>query len=407
MSMRLKSVTEVTREIKSLIDASPELADIWIEGEISNFTRAASGHCYFTLRDSDAVIQCVMWRNVAMRLRWTPQQGDLVNGFGSVSVYERGGAYQFYAEVLERGGVGLRWQQFLELKARLENEGLFAAERKRPLPLWPRRIGIVTSPTGAALRDILNVLRERYPLVEVVLSPSLVQGEEAPEALVQALEALYRVPDIDVIIVARGGGSLEDLWAFNDERVARAISASPVPVVSGVGHETDVSISDFVADLRTPTPSTAAAAAVPDREELRARIAGHVQTLTDLVMVRLERARELLQRQERLLGLNNPLRRIAQERQQIDELTRRLRQGVWHQIQVKRAQLDGQRARLRALAPYDVIARGYAIVQDRQTGIRLTSVGQAVPRQPLRIHLSDGRIDAQVEAVSRTDPAAS
>ncbi|MBN1399400.1 MAG: exodeoxyribonuclease VII large subunit [Anaerolineae bacterium] len=405
--MQPKSVTEVTRYIKSLIDSSPELADIWIEGEISNFTRAASGHCYFTLKDSYAVIQCVMWRNVAMRLRWVPQQGDLVNGFGSVSVYERGGAYQFYVEILERGGIGLRWQQFLELKARLEDEGLFATERKRPLPLWPRRIGVVTSPTGAALRDILNVLKKRYPLVEVVLSPSLVQGEEAPEALVGALELLYRVPDVDVIIIARGGGSLEDLWAFNDERVARAISVSPVPVVSGVGHETDVSIADFVADLRTPTPSTAAAAVVPDREELRARIAEHIQTLTDLVMARLERARELLQHQERALELSNPLRRIAQERQQIDEWTRRLRQGIWHQIQVRRAQLDGQTARLKALAPYEVIARGYAIVQDRETGVRLTSAGQATPQQRLGIHLSDGRIDAQVEAVSRTEHSAS
>ena len=269
--MQVRSVTDVTLRIKALIEEDPQLADLWLEGEVSNFRQASSGHCYFTLKDSDGEIRCVMWRGVAARQPWLPDQGDWVEAHGYVSVYERGGAYQFYADILQQSGVGQRWQQFLELKARLEAEGLFDEERKRPLPEWPKRIGVVTSATGAAFRDICNVLGERYPLVEVVLAPSLVQGASAPAAIVSALGALDEQPGIDVIIVARGGGSMEDLWAFNDEGVARAIAACRVPVVTGVGHETDFTIVDFVSDYRAPTPSAAAAAVVPDRYELHAQ----------------------------------------------------------------------------------------------------------------------------------------
>ena len=398
--MQQKTVTEITRHIKALIDSDLELADIWVVGEISNFTRAASGHCYFSLKDSNAVIACVMWRNVAAALRWTPAPGDLAEAFGSVSVYERGGNYQFYVTALQRGGVGALWQAFEALKARLEAEGLFSPERKRPLPPWPRRIGVVTSPTGAALRDILNVLQQRYPLVEVVLAPSLVQGAEAPASLVRALELLNQEPGIDVIIVARGGGSLEDLWAFNDEQVARAIAASRVPVVSGVGHETDFTIADFVADLRVPTPTAAAVAVVPDGDELRARLIEHMEALTERVATRLEGARDSLVQMGRLLALHSPQRRVMQERQQIDELTRRGREAVSHRLGWLRMELQGQASRLRALNPQYVLARGYAIVQDRETGAYVQSVRKAAVDQTWRVYLSDGQAEARVIAVS-------
>jgi exodeoxyribonuclease VII large subunit len=229
--MPIMSVIQVTRHIKALLDGDDVLRDLWVEGEISNYTRAASGHCYFTLKDAEAELRCVMWRGQAAFLRWHPAQGDWVEAHGYISVYERGGAYQFYAETLERGGVGALWRQFEELRARLEAEGLFDAARKRTaLPRWPKRIGVVTSPTGAAFQDILRVLRARYPLVEVVLSPSLVQGLEAPRSLVQALDALNQQPDIDLVIVARGGGSARPVGLTM--KVYRGHCASRAPVIS-------------------------------------------------------------------------------------------------------------------------------------------------------------------------------
>jgi exodeoxyribonuclease VII large subunit len=407
MNTRPKSVTEITHLIKSLIDDDPQLGSVWIEGEISNYTRASSGHCYFSLKDSAAVLRCVMWRNVSARLNWIPEQGDLVEAWGSVSVYERGGAYQLYVDELQRAGIGFRWREFLELKARLEAEGLFAGERKRPLPDWPKRIGVVTSPTGAAIRDILNVLADRYPLVEVVVSPSLVQGPEAPGQIVQAIEALNRLPDIDVVIVARGGGSAEDLWAFNDEAVARAIGSSTAPIVTGVGHETDFTIADFVADLRTPTPSTAAAAVVPDVTDLQVRLIESVQALTDLIAGRLGQAQESLRELEQRLDRSYPMREIAQYRQHLDDVMYRLQMGIRRQIENCRAKVAIHEARLMALHPLRVLNRGYAVVQDSVSGARLTQAKQASVGQRLSVHMRGGRIDTQVESVVATPDKAS
>ena len=270
---RTCSVAEVTRHIKNLIEGDEALSDLWIEGEISDFAQASSGHCYFTLKDSGdgtiAEMRCVMWRSQAWRLPWRPQPGDVVEAHGHVSVYERGGAYQFYADTLLQGGVGQRWRAFQALQARLEAEGLFDASRKRPLPRWPRRIGVVTSPGGAALQDILNVLRNRYPLVEVLLSPTVVQGAEAPPAIVRAIEALNGRADVDVVIVARGGGSAEDLWAFNEEQVGRAVASSRAPVIPGVGPETDFTIADVCAALRAATPAAAAGRRFPPASAMR------------------------------------------------------------------------------------------------------------------------------------------
>ena len=239
------TVTNLTRYLRVLLEGDANLQDIWVVGEISNLSRPASGHLYFTLKDSGAALRCVMWRNAVLRQPLLPQDGEAIEVHGSLSVYEAGGNYQLYADLIRPAGEGALYQEFLRLKARLEEEGLFADERKRPIPRWPKTIGIVTSPTGAALRDMLNTLKRRYPLVRVILAPTAVQGEEAPGGIVEAISRLNRIAQPDVILLARGGGSIEDLWAFNDERVARAIFASRVPVISGVGHETDFAIADF------------------------------------------------------------------------------------------------------------------------------------------------------------------
>ena len=400
--MKLRSVTEVTEYIKALIDTDEELADLWVEGEVSNFSRASSGHCYFTLKDISCEIKCVMWRNQAQWLLALPEQGDRVTAHGYVSVYERGGVYQFYVDALERRGVGALWQAFQELKDRLEAEGLFDETRKRPLPKWPRRIGVVTSPTGAAFRDILNVLRARYPLVQVVLSPSPVQGASAPSCLIQAIQRLDDLGDIDAVIVARGGGSLEDLAAFNDERVARAIVGCRSPVVSGVGHETDFTIADFVADLRAPTPSAAAAAVVPNARQLLAQTRQMAQRLKLLMTERLAGCRELLVREERLLRLHDPRRMLAEQRQRLDDLVRRAGSALQRRLSVARMRLAGFQARLEALSPRLVLARGYAIVQDSLSGTTIKSAGQAWPGQDLRIDLHDGRLGARVTQTGQT-----
>lgn len=252
------TVSQLTLYLRELLESDPVLMDVWVEGEISNLSRPSSGHIYFTLKDAAAALRCVIWRTTATRLRVDLQNGLAVAAHGRISLYERDGTYQLYIDQLRPAGEGWLYQEFMRLKARLEEEGLFAPERKRPLPEWPARIGIVTSPTGAALQDMLNTLRRRFPLAEVILAPCAVQGDEAPPEIVRALEQLNRLsPAPDVILLARGGGSLEDLWAFNDERVVRAVAASVVPVITGVGHETDFTLSDFAADQRAPCAAPA------------------------------------------------------------------------------------------------------------------------------------------------------
>ena len=396
--MQVRSVSQVTRLVKGLIDREPELQDIWVNGEISNYKRAASGHCYFTLKDQSAELRCVMWRNAASRLRFGPQQGDLVDAHGSVSVYERGGSYQLYVDQLEQSGSqGVLWQQFLELKARLEAEGLFAEELKRPLPEWPRRIGIVTSATGAALRDMLNILQARYPLVEVVLAPSLVQGQRAPAELVRAIERLGALNDIDVVIVARGGGSLEDLWAFNDEAVARAIAACPYPVVTGVGHETDFTIADFVADLRTPTPTAAAAAVVPDQRDLSVQLLAMVERAAERFTAHLQGKRMALDRARRDLSYSDPRRGLREKRQRMDDLVQRGQRAMAHRFELLHTRVAKGRVQLRSVDPAQVLARGFALIEDAETGRRLTSARDADVGQCLAVHLRDGRLRTRIE----------
>ncbi len=388
------TVTQLVSQIKTLLEREQTLHNAWLQGEVSNFTRAPSGHCYFTLKDDRAVLSCVMWRNDAQRLLRLPQNGQQVLVHGYVSLYESQGKVQFYADALELAGVGRLYQELEALKARLVAEGLFDAARKRPLPAWPQRIGLVTSPRAAALRDILRTLAVRFPAVDVLLAPTLVQGVEAPAQIVAAIELLNAwsvgVEPIDLLIVARGGGSIEELWAFNDEQVARAIAASALPVLSGVGHETDFTLADFVADRRAPTPTGAAAAAVPDRLEL----AGQVRSLRSRQALALAqqvaRERQRLAHSQRLLGRLSPAVQIAGRRQQVDDLSLAMQRQMRHRLALRRAELTGLGARLANLDPRAVLQRGYAIVYQRDTGRIVTSTRAVAAGDALRIIVADG-----------------
>ncbi len=388
------SVSEVTARVKEVIACDDLLADVRVAGEVSNLSRPASGHLYFTLKDEGAQLRCVMWRSYAARLSRLPRNGDAVIARGRIDVYERDGVYQLYVEALVGQGIGDLNAEFERLKQKLQAEGLFDAARKRPLPRFPRALGIVTSPTGAALQDILNVLRRRYPLLEVYLSPTLVQGEDAPEQIVRAIQRLNDAGCCDVILVARGGGSLEELWAFNDERVVRAIAASPTPVVSGIGHEIDYTLADFAADVRAPTPSAAAEIITPDINDLRLQVDAMSLTLTETMHARLTRAKAGLSTLQRALRLLSPFNQLARQRERLDEARTRLAAALAHRLAVLRLRLDGLRARLEGVGPLATLARGYAIVRDADG--RIVRSVQAVQRGArLQITVADGSFDAQ------------
>ena len=398
LTPRVFSVSGVTAYIKSRLESDLTLRDLWLEGEISNWRKAPSGHLYFTLKDPDASIRCVMWRSTVPRLSYLPAgDGEAVLAHGHVSVYEQSGQYQFYVDELEPVGLGALHAQFEQLKARLAQEGLFDEARKRPPPTFPRRIGVVTSPVGAALRDILNVLRRRYPLAEVILSPTQVQGEDAPPQIVSALVALSHVEGVDVIILARGGGSLEDLWALNDERVARAVVASPIPVVCGVGHETDFTIADFVADLRAPTPSAAAELVTPDQDELARHLRLVVAQLLSAAGEAIAERRRLLAGEVRALRRLSPQTWIDQRRQRVDDLSHVAQTDIAHQLSLGRERLSGLSSRLSALNPEATLARGYAIIRHKGDTRVVSRVGQVSPGDRLSVRVSDGEFKSVVQ----------
>ncbi len=390
------SVGDITQYIKDLLESDHNLADIWVQGEISNFSRPRSGHLYFTIKDSKAALRCVMWRSAASRLSFAPKDGDAVEVHGAVSLYEVGGQYQLYVDQIRPLGAGALYQKFLALKTQLEMEGLFDDDRKRPIPYQPRRIGLVTSPTGAALRDMLNTLKRRYPLVEVILAPSAVQGVEAPAGIVNGLQALNRLaPRPDVILVARGGGSIEDLWAFNDENVARAIAASAVPVISGVGHQTDFTIADFVADVRAPTPTAAAELAVPDQADFRLAIAEKSQALQRAVLAQIQEKTWALRALSRQFQHQSPQNQIQTDRQRLDEYTIRLNHATQYQLKIQRSQLAGLREKLTALNPTSILGRGYALVST-PNGEIIRMIKQAQPDEIIRVQVSDGAFRAAI-----------
>jgi exodeoxyribonuclease VII large subunit len=395
MSSEPYTVSQLNGRIRSLIEDDPVLRDVWIEGEVSNFNRASSGHCYFTLKDASAQIRCVMWRSDVGRQSYLPTDGDFVLSHGRVGVYEVRGLYQLYVDQIRPAGIGDLYEQFERVKARLKAEGLFAPERKRPLPSFPRRIGVVTSPTAAALRDILHVLRRRFPLAEILLSPTPVQGDTAPPRIVAAIETLNERDDVDVIIVARGGGSLEELWAFNEEAVARAVAASRVPVICGVGHETDFSLADLAADVRAPTPSAAAEQAVPDQTEVRAQLEERATTLSALLHSIIEERRWRLTEQVRALRHLSPSTLLMQARQNIDDLTGRGERAIHHELSLRRERLDGLMRRLTSVSPVGTLERGYAIVRSYETDAVVRSTEQIASGDRLSIRVVDGAFEAQ------------
>lgn len=392
-----------------------------VRGELSAFTRAASGHCYFSLKDADgeaALLRCAMFRRAASLLDFAPADGQLVEMRGRLAIYEPRGELQFVVEGMQRAGAGALFEQFLRLKARLEAQGLFETARKRAIPAFPRRIGVVTSLAAAALRDVLTTLERRSPHVEVIVYPSAVQGAEAPAALVQALAEASQRAEVDTLLLCRGGGSLEDLWAFNDERVVRAIVASSVPVVCGVGHETDVTLADLAADLRAPTPTAAAELAAPataacaealavlqrrGAQRLRATLDTQAQRLDSLALRLTRPAEGLRARNQQLALLGQRLaaagarladRHGLQQRQ----LAQRMARAAGVELRARAQRLDAFEQRLQALDPQHVLARGYAWLTDAQ-GQVLQSVGQLSVGQTLQATLADGRAGLTVASV--------
>ena len=393
------TVSELTHYLRDILESDPSLNDLWVQGEISNLSRPSSGHIYFTLKDSSCSLRCVMWRNAVARQTFSPRDGQAIEVHGSLNIYEAAGQYQLYADLLRPAGEGALYQEFMSLKARLEEEGLFSPEYKRSIPVSPRRIGIVTSPTGAALRDMLNTLQRRYPLAEVILAPTPVQGDDAPSKIVAAIQDLNRLALPDVILIARGGGSIEDLWSFNDESVARAIAASEAPVISGIGHETDFTIADFVSDLRAPTPTAAAELATPNRTDLIIALSDLSSHMSHAVQNDLATRRRELENQTYRLDQRSPLALVRSGRQRLDELERLAVLALKHHIQVERTRLAGQAARLTALNPSAVLQRGFSIVT-QMDGSLVNSTDQVYPGDMLNIIVQDGKFNAQVQDTS-------
>ena len=387
------TVAQLAKRIKDVVEDDATLSDVWVRGEVSNLTKAASGHLYFTLKDRDAAIRGVMWRTDAARVFKLPASGDAIQVHGRVSMYEARGDVQLYVDEIKLAGAGALWQEFERLRARLDAEGLFAPEHKRTLPQFPRTIGVVTSREGAVFHDICNVLSRRDPLVQVLLAPTLVQGESAAPMIVGAIQAINHF-DIDLLIVARGGGSIEDLWAFNEEMVARAIYDSSVPVISAVGHETDFTIADFVADVRAPTPSAAAELAVPDARELRAGVRYSEQRLAELTRDRIREVRGQLAQAVYALQRNSPRARVDNDRQGVDDMARRAGARAVQLIALRRGELNGATRHLAALNPEATLARGYAIVREKKSGRVVKRVAQAKGGKEIAVRVSDGEFEA-------------
>lgn len=388
------TVTELTRGIKALLEGAPGLDDIWVTGEVSNCKLHTSGHMYFTLKDAGATLRCVMFRSRVQHLRFRPDNGMAVLVRGAISVYERDGAYQLYAQEMETAGQGSLHQAYERLRAKLAAEGLFADALKRPLPRLPRAVALVTSPTAAALQDILRVARRRCPSVPLTLVPALVQGAEAPASITRALTLAGRL-DVDVVIVARGGGALEELWAFNDEQVARAIRACPHPVVAGVGHETDVTIADFAADRRAPTPSAAAEMVLPERQALQAELDAAAQAALQALRSRLSRWRLRL-RAAQAGPLRRPEAAFAAQRTRLGHAGVRLHAAGARTHQRALARWREGAGRLEALSPLGVLARGFAVCRS-EAGEVVRTPEQAPAGSRVEVLLQHGSLEARVE----------
>lgn len=391
-------VSQVNEYLKRRFDEDPFLGNILIRGEISNYKLYPSGHHYFSLKDGGGAMRCVMFKGNAFRLRFRPENGMKVIAGGRISVYPRDGAYQLYCTDLTPDGLGDLHIAFEQLKRRLQEEGLFAQERKKPIPRFPHRIAIITSSAGAALRDMLRILRKRYPLSEVKLLAVRVQGVEAPDEIAAAIRYANRFRVADLIITGRGGGSIEDLWAFNDERVAYAIAQSEIPAISAVGHEPDVTISDFVADLRAATPSNAAELAVPDQTELRQTLLSRKAMLLTLLQKRLKQEKQKLQFYAQSRFLKNPMNYFEDRRLRLDDTHRRLGAASSNYLHKKRQNFVRLTAKLEAMSPLKVLSRGYGMAFDEQGGV-IKSVESVQIGENITLRLSDGAVKAEIREV--------
>ncbi|MFD1955850.1 exodeoxyribonuclease VII large subunit [Paenibacillus thailandensis] len=438
---RIYSIKEINRYIRMKLESDLLLGDVWLRGEISNYTHHSSGHMYFTLKDKDSRLKCIMFASHNQKLPFIPREGSKVMARGNISVYERDGNYQFYVTAMQPDGIGSLYLAFEQLKGKLEAEGLFAAQRKRPIPKFPKAVGVITSPTGAAVRDIIITLQRRHPAVPIYVYPVLVQGTQAAGSIAKAIETMNRFGEVDVLIVGRGGGSLEELWAFNEEKVARSIAASSIPIISAVGHETDFTIADFVADLRAATPTAAAELAVPHVVELqqqlahlRSRLLHAVQLQTQSGKERLaavrrspyfvhprkylleqaqrhdrlrERLGELIRRQaerggERLtrlhaqLAAHHPGEQAAYAAMRLRGASRRLEQSMQSIVKQNRLQLAGTIKQLDALSPLKIMSRGYSLVYDEKEDRLIKTIGDVQPGDMVKVKLSDGELDCHV-----------
>lgn len=397
MSEKILSVTELTKSIKLLLEDN--FPRIWVEGEISNYINHSSGHRYFTLKDEGAQIKCVIWRSTGRNLAFEPQNGIKVKAMGQVTVYEKSGQYQLIVSKIQPAGIGELELAFQKLKAKLDQEGLFDQKYKQPLPQYPERIGLVTSPTGAAVRDIINVITRRAPWVEIVLRPALVQGEGAAEDIAQAIREFNDFGDVDLLIVGRGGGSLEDLWPFNEEVTARAIFESKLPVISAVGHQIDFSISDFVADLRAPTPSAAAELAVPDGVELKAYFRDIYRQLYRTQLDYVVELKDELYGIVKRYGLRKPMAIVNTRLQRLDELDLSFKRTAVHMTERFQNRLKMVEAKLEAASPKNIMQRGYAYITQADTGATLKSFTEVAVGDIVDVRLFKGGFKAGVSSV--------
>lgn len=388
------SVAQLNNYVKSVLDNDENLNHLFVTGEISNYKPHYSGHMYMTIKDETASIKAVMFAGNASRIKFKPENGMKVIIFGTVSLFQRDGSYQLYINDMQPDGIGALNIAFEQLKKKLEAEGLFSKDHKKPIPKFPQKVGVVTSATGAAVQDIFNVLKRRYPVAEVVLRPCQVQGEGAANDIANAIKEFNKVKGADVLIVGRGGGSIEDLWAFNEEAVARAVFDSEIPVISAVGHETDVTICDFVADLRAPTPSAAAECAVPDCFELKANLLSYKQRLNTLSKNILESERKRVLAIEKSGALKNPLLKINDSKKDILYLNEKLVNLTSSVIEANRSKVNALCGKLDALSPLGVIARGYSVTKSKEKIIK--SIKDVKIDDEITVNLSDGMITAMV-----------
>ncbi len=399
MTSNIYTVSRLTREIKTVLENS--FPRLWVEGEISNFKRHTSGHLYFTLKDEQSQISCAMWKYRAGSLLFRPESGMKALVEGDVQVYERGGNYQLIVQQIQPAGIGALQIAFEQLKKKLHAEGLFDSHHKRRIPAFPETVGVITSPTGAAIRDIVSVMRRRFPPVKIILYPVHVQGESAGQEIAQAIADVNAFGDVDVLIVGRGGGSLEDLWAFNEEAVARAIFESRIPIVSAVGHEIDYSIADFVADQRAATPSAAAELVVPDRSEVQGQLTYFREKLTQQLLQNIHKNRDQLDSWKTGYGFRRPLDQIYQHRQRLDELQRGITASMTHFLQLKKSRFKNLQQHLHSLSTDAILKRGYSICY--KDGKIIKNIDELQLSDTVKIKLANGKFSAEVRELGASN----